>query len=176
MQPSEFKSHMDRLAEQFKNTYSQARVELIWREVRDFDAYWWGRLVDKLLGECRHSPLLPEIREAMSIERERSWSRQKQHNAQEAREFFLIADDTEARKSTLATILRRVQGRVPDDEWKQFVHGITSLGTRTIACRSCSGTGLVFLTDAEDYEWTYRCRCASGKRQPQLYVVAPEGL
>lgn len=72
MTPDEFHIEMSRLVEQWKGSYSDARQRLIAQEVKHMPAGWWKRAVDSLLSECRQAPLLPEIRELMAIERERS--------------------------------------------------------------------------------------------------------
>lgn len=71
MTQQEFQSEMARLVEQFKGSYSQARTELIWREVRDQSPGWWKKAVDTLLGDCRQAPLLPEVRTLVGVEREK---------------------------------------------------------------------------------------------------------
>jgi hypothetical protein len=74
----EFNTEMLRLSAQFsKASYSKERVELIAREVQSMSAYWWKRTVDRLLGECRQAPLLPEIRVLVAEERSREWERRK---------------------------------------------------------------------------------------------------
>lgn len=84
MTQAEFSPHMGRLIEQFgKGAYSQARVEIIWRSVRDMDAHWWSMQVDRFLGECRQAPLVPEIRDAVLLERNRAWQAKKQQGLRE---------------------------------------------------------------------------------------------
>ncbi len=66
---------MNRLVSQFgKGAYSTERSAVIWREVQHQSPEWWERTVNKFLGECRQAPLLPEIREALSRDRERGQS------------------------------------------------------------------------------------------------------
>ena len=72
MTEHEFQSGMSRLMGQWGNAYGPDRVKLIARELRGLNASTWERLVDRLLGECRQPPLLPEIRDALARERERT--------------------------------------------------------------------------------------------------------
>lgn len=77
MTHEEFQREMDRLVDQWPRAYSGSRMEVIAREVADQTAAWWKRTVDRFLGERKDAPLLPEIRDVVARDRERSWTSQK---------------------------------------------------------------------------------------------------
>jgi hypothetical protein len=78
MNETHFQAQLDRLKATFgPNAYSKERVALIWREVRHLNEFTFVRIMDELLGSCRHPPLVPEFRDAMARERERACQDQK---------------------------------------------------------------------------------------------------
>lgn len=127
MTPGHFQGQMKRLTAQFPQAYSQERVALIWREVQGFSDAWFTRIVDKFVGECRQAPLMAEFRNEISFERERNWSKQKEQHAQDARDFYLIAQDNDMRGSIVKTIIDRMQGNCPDETWNGFTAGLQKL-------------------------------------------------
>lgn len=71
MNEIQFQYQIRRLQEQFGNqNYSQERIKLIWREVKDIEPFWFEKTVDRFIGECRQAPLLPEFRDAIAVLRE----------------------------------------------------------------------------------------------------------
>lgn len=127
MTESFFQMQLRRLTTNWPNTYNSERSALLWREVKDFSDEWFARLVDRFIGELRQPPLMPEFREAISAERERNWSREKAQHARDAKEFFLIANDPDFRGSVIKTIIERMQGKVPEKTWNEFIHGLNKL-------------------------------------------------
>jgi hypothetical protein len=92
MKFEEFNSQMQRLITNFGRTaYSQERSTLIWRETQAIEGPLFERIVDRLIGECRQAPLLPEIRDAVGREKSRLWEREKtSHHAQSAQVIPLV--------------------------------------------------------------------------------------
>lgn len=128
MNLNHFQTQINRLAETYGGQhYKRERIELIWREVGSFPDSWLTRTVDRFIGELRQPPLVSEFREEASKERERSWSREKDQHARDAQHFFMIADDPTMRQSVLKTILDRMNGKVPDLVWNDFMKGLDSL-------------------------------------------------
>jgi hypothetical protein len=124
-----FSNHMNRLCTQFgKTAYSTERAALIWREVQHLDGAWWGKTVDRLLGECRQPPLLPEIREFISREREKTWMGEKKQGAEDAQNFFKTKFLPEDKKVICQTIIDRLRHKVPDNIWDNFLNGLRELG------------------------------------------------
>jgi hypothetical protein len=60
-----------------KSVYSEERAKLIWRAVESLSSAWWEKTVDEFIAYCRQAPLMDQIREKVSEERERIWGRQK---------------------------------------------------------------------------------------------------
>jgi hypothetical protein len=88
MTQREFETNMNRMREEWKNVYGTERCKLIWKEVKDFDGMWWERTVDQLIGDFLKPPMLPEIREKASIERERVYRTNKERQRREAEGFY----------------------------------------------------------------------------------------
>ena len=86
MNPQRFANQINRLAKQFSSAFSEERVKLIWREVGQLSDEWFETLVDRFIGDLRQAPLLPDFREAASIERDRLWEiekkTQKEHSVE----------------------------------------------------------------------------------------------
>lgn len=88
MTQAEFEKPLGELTKQWPNVYSTARVSLIWREVKDLDGAWWSKTVDYFVGYLRQPPLMPEILDQVSAERERLRVVQKKRERDEAERFF----------------------------------------------------------------------------------------
>ncbi len=129
MTPGQFQPQMNRLIETYgKIHYGTERGALIWQTVKDMNGDWFQGIVSGFIGEMRTAPLLNEFRAAVSHEREKRWNAEKVQGGKEAKEFFQnTMFDDESRKSMMATIIDRLQGRVSDQIWNEFVHGISKL-------------------------------------------------
>lgn len=78
----EFKAEMNRLVEQYgERSYSKARIELVWREVKSLEGVTWKKVCDALIGSCEFAPLIPKIQETVSLIREQEWNREKSKKA-----------------------------------------------------------------------------------------------
>lgn len=120
---SEFQNQMQRLIEQFgKSAYSQARTELVWREVKELNPRWWECTVDRLLGECRQPPLMHEFREDISKERERLWTIEKRKNEESAKQFFNGTYMAPEIKEICQTIRDRLADKISDENYSSFVN------------------------------------------------------
>lgn len=123
----EFDTQINRLKDVFGDRhYPDERVKLLWRAVSDYPGKWFSKTVDKFIGECRQPPLLPEFRTEVAIERERSWGKEKEVHAKDAKQFMQRFDD-QIRSSICKTIRDRIQGKVDDETYTNFVDGITRL-------------------------------------------------
>jgi hypothetical protein len=71
MTDEQFNQHMDRLSRTFRAAYSEERTLLFYQTVRNMSVAWWKQTVDYWIGEFRHAPLMPELKEAVARERER---------------------------------------------------------------------------------------------------------
>jgi hypothetical protein len=126
MTSADFDTQMRRLSSRWPQTYVPELQKLIWREVAALDPTTWTGVADRLLGECRQPPLLPEIRECVAKERERTWTYQKRQHAQDARDFAAGTYHTDEVKEICRTIRRRVARQVPDNEWAQFLQSLNN--------------------------------------------------
>src|SRR3954462_10986965 len=72
MNLQEFDSQVNRLRDTFGDrSYPDERVKIIWREVQSLGRAWFERTIDRLIGEFRKAPMLPDIRFLIAEERER---------------------------------------------------------------------------------------------------------
>lgn len=115
---------MNKLAAVFGSApYVPARRDLIWREVGSLTDAAFSRVIEKLIGEYRHAPMLPDFRDVIASERENSWRHEKKEHAQEARGFMIgrMTSTDDERQLMLHTIRERVKGNVNDADWKCFM-------------------------------------------------------
>jgi hypothetical protein len=176
MQWGEFTLQMNRIASTFgKNAYGDERVQIIWREVKDFSTEWMIKTVDRFIGELRQAPLMPEFREEIAREREKLWQVEKKQREKDAKGFFDGIYAPEDKKTICQFIQKRLRHQVSDSDYQTFVshlkHAASSVAdiNQRIKCNACDDSGLVFHRDEENYEWIYRCFCAQGDRQSKAY-------
>lgn len=113
MTTEEFDREMSRLAETFPNAYRDERRKLIWREVYQLPAQVWAKVVDYLIGDSRQPPMMPEIREAVSRERERSWQFKKREHQAQAQEFWASLEEYQ----TICPMIRDCLDRQDESAW-----------------------------------------------------------
>lgn len=122
MTEQQFAVQLNRLSSAFgKNIYSDERSRLIWREVNTMSAAWWERFVDKAIGDSTHAPLLPQIRESLSLERERTRERERAQEKQDADDFWSGRLMPEEKKQIVHMIKRRIMGQVSDADYEAFM-------------------------------------------------------
>lgn len=118
----EFRTQLQRLTSQFGQTnYSEERVRLIFQEVSSLEVGQWKNIVDRLIAESRFPPLLPDIREAMSLEREKKWRHEKAQHQKDAEEFFVSAISNDEKTIMAQTIKDRMFNRIDDAQWEKFL-------------------------------------------------------
>lgn len=168
-----FQQGMSRLSSTFgKQAYSVERTSLIWREMNTLPDGAWIKIVDELIGTHRQAPLLPEIRELAAIARERFWSKEKKQHANDAKAFFKSSFAGEDLQTLCQMVIARMKGQVGDQTWNAQIKAFEGVTTHQIqTCRACFGDGLIFQRDDEGYEWTHRCFCFEGQKQPARYPV-----
>lgn len=116
----QFLSSFNQLVEQFgKNQYSPGRVKLIYQEVANLPESSWARICQTLLGECRMAPLLPEIREHASRERERLAQMQKVEHRRDAEEFWTALNREES-DFVFKNLKRRISGDMGEQDFEAF--------------------------------------------------------
>ncbi len=163
MTEAQFQNQMRRLSSQWPNAYGPERAEIIWREVKDCDDKWFASVVDRFIGELRQPPLMQEFREELSRYREKNWHREKEQHRLESEHAIKSIFDGQWVQSICKDITDRIEGRVSDEIFTDFVRGIGKLAG--VRCRRCGDSGLVWQTDENKFEWVYRCYCPEGERQ-----------
>ena len=119
---AEFKMHLQKLTNQFgAHVYSEDRVRLIFREVSFLPVSSWEKIVDKFLAESRIAPLLPEIREAIAIQREKLYAEEKARHQKDAEEFFASSLSNDEKSYLSETIKARMFNQVDDARWEKFL-------------------------------------------------------
>lgn len=125
MEQAEFQTQVKRLQNQFGQTaYSTERCKVVWEEVKNLSAAQFARIVDRCLGEFRQPPLLPELREMISKERERAAQARKQTHAQDSADFWSSKFHTDEQRQMFEMTQKRILGQVSDADWDQFVKQI----------------------------------------------------
>ena len=175
MKPEEFKNQMDRLAETFGATqYKPARVELIWREVRDFDCKWFEKVVDGFIGSERQAPLLPEFSKHISEERERQYRIKRDQEQSDVNAFYKSTYHSDDIKTIMGMIKKRMVKEVSDGDWNKFTEMLNYMPKHRAPtrCKSCDDSGLVFYRKQESLgEDVYRCFCSKGSSKPKAYPL-----
>jgi len=129
MNHGEFSMQMSRLVANFGDrNYSDERIKLFWREAEPLDITMWKRIVEKFIAECRYAPLLPELREAISVEREYQHEVNKRKYRQEAEEFMWgkLADDEIS--FAVSGIVKRMKNEMSEEDWTAHQRILASLG------------------------------------------------
>lgn len=114
----------------YPNTYKPERLTVIWREVGSLSHEAFGRIVDRLIGESRFAPMLPEFREAASIEREKENSAAKKDHTRDSWEFWKgsgqASSSPEEQSWMFQAIRQRLKKEMSDDDWNAFMKLIES--------------------------------------------------
>lgn len=122
MTPAEFTAGIDRLKNVYgEKAYANERVKVIFRAVQDMSGAWWARAVEQLIGTHRNPPMMPEIGELLSLERERNWSTEKRQHSQDAHGWGREYYGPEEKRVIFDTIQKRIAGQVPDESWDAFL-------------------------------------------------------
>lgn len=164
----EFSRHMQRLVAQFgKNTYSDERIKIIYRELEPFDIDWWGRTVDRFLGESRLAPLMTEIRAEISLERERRNSIQKAQHREDDRTFRSSLGPADVGMICRA-IMNRIRGEMDDNAFTSFTRTLGAAPGSMAVCRLCSDHGVITRHHRETRTpYAFRCPCIKGRSDPR---------
>jgi hypothetical protein len=164
MKWEEFTRQMERLIANYgKTAYSDERIKLIWKEVNELDARRFETVVDRFIGEFRQPPLMHEFREELSHYREKNWHLEKEKHRVESERAIKAVFDGQFIESICKDITDRLEGKVSDEIFTDFVRGIGKLAG--VRCSRCEDSGLVWQTDESRFEWVYRCYCPEGERQ-----------
>jgi hypothetical protein len=111
----EFSKEMDRLVDCFgAKNYPLSRLELIQGEVRGVGAQTWKRVVDKLIGECAFAPLLPQIREALAVERERAHNYERIERQREAETAWQSGEEIRENMKRIRQIMAQAVSEIEE--------------------------------------------------------------
>jgi hypothetical protein len=179
MKDHDFQRQIARIESQF-GKFGTERARLLWREVKEFSAEWMEQTIDRLLSESRQIPLPSDFREDISRERERLWKLEKQKNEKDAKEFFHGTYDAEDTRTICQYIVKRISGGVSDEDYSNFIKHLSEAGRplkpEKQECITCHDSGYVFVTNEENYTFTYRCYCEIGKAKAPSYPVFQPAL
>lgn len=176
MTKDDFVKQMNRLASVFgAQPYAEERRNLIWKEVNALTSVSFARVVDNLIGSHRQAPLLPEIREEASREREVMWHLEKKQHAQDAKEAMRTLFSSDDIKFFCKTIRERVSGDLNDAQFTGFYRMLKEFPGPP-QCKYCEGTGYVWQSLADGGDVVYRCPCPTGDQKPRAIAHAPNEL
>lgn len=168
-----YQQQMGRMIEVFgKNAYPRERIELIWKELKDFSDPWFTKIIDSFIGNLRLPPLVSEFCLEAAKERERQSDIRKREHKQDAKDFWRGTYQLEEVRDICQKIIQRMEGKTSDEDYQKFKGLLeeTAQQTSPRECAKCSDTGLVFLTDEENGIWPYRCYCKNGERHPTTFA------
>jgi hypothetical protein len=126
--PQEFNAQMLRLENRWKNVYGTELKAVIWKELSTLPPGCFERICTRLIGEERQAPLISEFRREATVEREKSWHREKEQYSRDAKNWMTqkMSSTSEEQNLMFETIRRRILGLVPDQDWKCFQDLITT--------------------------------------------------
>lgn len=158
----DFDREIERLRNTFgKTPFSNDRLALAWNEVKDLSAPWFNRWVDFWLSNERQAPLPKDFREATSVERERLYESDKQKQKLDVEDYQSMLSDDQT-SMLLKTIVKRMNGQVPDDQWKHVVSGCELIANGQVVkgkvCTKCDNTTIETYFDGK-YENRRLCTC-----------------
>lgn len=164
MNQVQFKIQMDRMIQTFgKTPYCEERMNLIWKEVRDFDIKWFEYLCSRFIGENRQAPIVPEFREACIDEREKLLTLDRELRRRDAKEAMtrFFSDDDQA--VLFKGLNDRIKGEMDDVGFKHMINNldrITSFGMPAYGCAKCNDTGVAEFFDGR-FSNRILCVCVS---------------
>lgn len=123
----EFDINMQRLKNNYGNSFNDEKIKMIYSSVKEFPVVWWAKTVDWFIASSRTAPLVQDIRDKAADERERLYYIEKKKNAEEAERFMcegLSKYADEDKTAICRMIISRMQGCVSDSEWDPFVKGL----------------------------------------------------
>lgn len=165
---------MQRLAETFgKQAFGNERAALVWREVKDFDPFWFRRVVDGFIGDSRQAPLVSDFSNAASEERERVWKIEKAQHAKDAKAFFNSTFSDDDRAMMIGAMIKRMMKQMPDSEWVTFTGMLqeTVKLSQPVRCAVCEDAGILFETNASGVTSILKCTCEAGKKDRRRFPV-----
>lgn len=132
MNSIQFTGQFNRLIETYgKKAFPEERNKLIWKQLADMDADWFTRLVDKMIGDLRHAPMLADFRDAANRERKRLFDQEVNEATREWTAEHQGLRDVLASyggaKSLFAAVqferrvIREMEG-IPDSAWPKIVN------------------------------------------------------
>lgn len=170
MTHAEFLVEFERLASCYPaSNYPSGKVSVIFEAVKAFDASWFRRVADEFIANERHAPLPSLFNAAVSLERERLHALRKSRESREAVAFMTGYFDQQTTGGVFTRFTARQNGQMSDEEHDSFIRNLKELSP--VECEACEDSGYVYRTDAQKYEWTYRCYCPLGaEKSPRLAV------
>lgn len=128
MNPQEFNNGINRLKNVFGDRfYPDERVKLFWKEVNQFDNYWWTNTIDYFIGNAERPPLLPQFRDKISEERSRIDSNKKRQHTEEAHVFMKSVFSDEDHTMMFKTIREISVGALPEAKVKSFISMVNNV-------------------------------------------------
>jgi hypothetical protein len=130
MRDEEFNLQANKLIETYgRPAYPPARLKILYDEVKGFEGSWFARVVDKLIADSRYAPMLSDFREEISRERERMAYQEKKQHEKDALDFYKGTYQAEDARTICQYILKRMDGKVPDEEFSSFLSVLDNAAT-----------------------------------------------
>lgn len=124
----EFSVQLDRLRNVYGDKfYPDERIKILWEEIKGFPMPWLDRVVSLWIGDRKDPPLMPQFREEMSKERERTHFVAKKEQSKDAREIWSTLSGDEI-QNICGLTRRRMAGGMNDIDWSNFQKTLKGLG------------------------------------------------
>lgn len=142
--PEMFKTQMDRMKANYgEDKFPKEKIALIWEELKEFSPKQVKSICDFVLGNNQWAPTIQPFREFASMLREKLRQFEREQERQDAKDFWEGTYHSDEVKSIVQTIKLRMEGKVTDDEWKQFQE-ILKKSSKEPKCKKCDDTGVFY--------------------------------
>jgi len=118
----EFENEIRRLFSTFgEKAFTPERLQIIWKEVKDFEFTWMQRNITEILAGNERAPLPKDFAVLATKERQRIYEIEKAKNTREAEKVWNWLSSEEI-GFICQGIRDRIQGKVADEKWNSFVN------------------------------------------------------
>lgn len=133
----EFTHNFTRLINTFgARAFPEERTKLIWKQICDMDTAWFSKLCDRIIGDMRQPPMVPDFREAAYKERQSRFNKEVDNTTREWTTEHqgltnILASYGGAKTLMQAVeyerkVIREMEG-IPDSAWPRVVNELSKL-------------------------------------------------
>jgi hypothetical protein len=125
--------------------FPKQKIELIWEELKEFSPKQIQSICKFVMANNNFAPTLQPFRDFAAMLRERIREHEREQERQDAKDFWAGTFHSSEVKSIVETIRLRIEGKVSDDDWRQFQQILKSAADKNPAkCKRCDDTLIYF--------------------------------